>query len=432
MSERRSPTWAVRLQTEREARKWSKAELGRRLLRATGSYIALDSITKQIRDHEAGVHFPSYWASAYAAVFGIDEQELFASAAGTVNVTVTVEDEADDEDDVKRRQLMQNAAAVAMGATAVPVMSALTEAWQTSQPRLPGASVSQAMIDDWAAGYQVHVRRYGIDPPATVLASLTRDWTEIAPHLATEQPDRVHRDLAHAAARHAYLIAAVCLQLGDHRFADRWWRTSHSLADRSGDVRLSAFTRSWEVTNRVLGAREDLGELLALAQNARRRAGRSPSVELVFATTIEAEVLAFMGQSSAAIKAMHQAEETFEYIPSAEPTREELLRFDQSCVYSIVGLPKDAAAAQDAAKRYYHPDEHLYTHTQIQLHGVLLHCRTDPGEASRKALNIIDGLPANRRDKRVLLAARRVLDTVPQRARVLPPVRELQAVTAGA
>ncbi|GAA2638695.1 hypothetical protein GCM10010411_93400 [Actinomadura fulvescens] len=173
-----------------------------------------------------------------------------------------------DEDDVKRRRLIQDAGALAAGAAVAPMLATLTDAWQASHPRLPGASVSRAMLDDWANAYATHVRSYVNDAPERVLAGLTRDWAEMAPHLAQTQPKDVERDLAHAAAKHAYLVAGTALQIGDARLATRWWATARGLADRSGDNLLSAYTRSWEVTNRVTDPREDLGELLALARDA--------------------------------------------------------------------------------------------------------------------------------------------------------------------
>lgn len=332
---------------------------------------------------------------------------------------------------MRRRDLLHDGAALAAGATVAPILTTLTRAWQESQPRLPGASVSQATIDDWTAGYAVHMRSYVIDAPQIVLAGLTRDWAEMAPHLSKGQPQDVERDLAHAAAKHAYLIAGTAVQLGDQRLAGRWWLTARDLADRSGDGLLSAYTRSWEVTNRIAEPRENLTELLTLARDARRRAGRRPSTTLMYATTVEAEVLAFMGRHDAAVGTIRRAEETFDRLPSSEPSREELLRFDQSCVYSLAGRHRDADEAQRAAHSFYGPDTHLYSSAQLSLYGAALHARSDPDEASRRALDIIGTVPPDRRIKRVVLTARHVLNAVPEQARKLPAARELQALTTG-
>lgn len=423
------PAWAIRLQAEREARGWNKPTMAAELHNAVGIQgRKTKSLVRQILGWERGDHYPRNWTDAYAAAFGIEVAELFPAQPGTLEETRTVTPLDPAEDDVKRRQLIQDAGALAAGATIAPVLASLSNAWHTSQPRLPGSSVSQTMLDDWAAGYDVHIRSYALDAPEIVLAGLARDWAEMAPHLATKQPEKVQRDLAHAAAKLAYLIAGSALQLGDYRQSSRWWLTARAQADKSGDSSLSSWVRSWEVTNRVVETREDLTDLLMLAQDARQRAGSRPSTTLIYATTVEAEVLAFMGHHDDAVATIRRAENAFTHIPAGQPHREELLQFDQSCVYSLAGLRKEATEAQQAASTYYSPEKHLYTSVQLDLHGAVLHARTDPNEASRQALNIVDSLPPDRRIKRVILAAQRVLDVIPEQARALPAARELRAL----
>ncbi|TDD59200.1 hypothetical protein [Actinomadura rubrisoli] len=291
--------------------------------------------------------------------------------------------------------------------------------------------MSRAMIDDWSAAYSDHIRSYRVDAPEVVLVGLTRDWAEMAPHLARKQPEDVSRDLAHAAAKHAYLIAGTAVQLHDTRLANRWWLTARDLADKSGDALLSAYTRTWEVTNRVSEPREDFAELLTLARDARHRAGQRPSPTLVFATSVEAEVLVFMGDHRAAVQSIRRAEETFDRIPSGEPHREERLLFDQSCVYSLAGQHHAAEEAQQAALRFYRPDTYLYTAVQLKLYHAAMHARTDPGEATKEAVNVINAVPPERRIKRVTRTARHVLRAVPEGARSLPAVQELKALIAG-
>ncbi|MBA9001995.1 hypothetical protein [Thermomonospora cellulosilytica] len=433
-----------RLRVERERRVGGRRTMARLLHDAVDDLQKPDppAFIEYLKRWESGRHNVSHrYRAAYAAVLGIPEEELFGPSSpseipqdrsAAVPVGTVDSSSAPDlrDDDVKRRQLIQDAGALTVGAAVAPVVAALTDAWQASQPRLPGSSVSRAMLDDWAAAYAVHVRSYVNDAPAVVLAGLARDWAEMAPHLAQAQPKEVERDLAHAAARHAYLIAGTAVQLGDPRLANRWWLTARALADRSGDNLLSAYARTWEVTNRVTDPREDPAELLALAQDARRRAGHRPTGTLIYATTVEAEVLAFMGRHGAAVATIRRAEEIFDRVPASEPNREELLRFDQSCVYALAGLTRQAEEAQRAARRFYRPDTHLYSSVQLSLYAAVAHARTDPGEASRQALDVLEAVPPDRRIKRVTLTARRVLDVVPEQARRLPAVRELQALTA--
>ncbi|TYK52609.1 hypothetical protein [Actinomadura decatromicini] len=409
---------------------------------------ALKDLERTIRGHEAGTHAPGpRYRLLWAHALRMPESELFpeplphenASAVGNQGISPTAESTVvakpaphrleTDEEDVKRRQLIRDAGALAAGAAIAPILTTLTDAWQASHPRLPGATVSRAMLDDWTDAYRTHVRSYVNAPPEQVLAKLTRDWAEMAPHLAHVQPKDVERDLAHAAAQHAYLIAGTAIQIGDPRLATRWWTTSRLMADRSGDSLLSAYTRSWEVTNRVTDPHEDLGELLILAREARRLSGRHPSGTMIYATTVEAEVLAFMGHKRAAVDALRHAEDIFERIPSTEPDREELLRFDQCCVYSLAGLRDRALEAHRAAREFYRPETHLYNTIQLDLYETVLEAHRDPGEASRQAVSILEAVPEDRRIRRVTLTARRVLDALPEQALTLPAARELRALT---
>ncbi|MFP3968518.1 hypothetical protein SMC26_39905 [Actinomadura fulvescens] len=145
---------------------------------------------------------------------------------------------------------------------------------------------------------------------------------------------------------------------------------------------------------------------------------------------MEAEVLAFMGRPDAAVHAVRHAEEIFDRVPSTEPDREELLRFDQSCVYSLAGLRDRALEAHQAARKFYRPETHLYNAVQLDLYGIVLEARQDPNEASKQALKVLEALPEDRRIKRVTLTARRVLDALPEQAHALPTARELRALTA--
>lgn len=346
------------------------------------------------------------------------------------SVIPTFEIPAGIEDDVNRRQALQAAGAVTAGIAATPVLDALTSAWQASQPRIPGATLSHAMIEDWALGFAVHLRSHATDRPEDTLKGLAHDWSEMAPHLAATQPEGVRQDLSHVAAQYSYLIAMGFHQVNNLRMADRWWRTAHRHADASSDSTLSSQTRSWETAYQVVEPGADLLALVATAQSARERAGTRPSGALIQAIRVEAEVFAWMGRDSDAVATIREAEDVFERLPSGEVRAEKHLRFGQSLIYSATGATNRAAEAQDAAHRLYPLHEDPCTSAQLSLHTARLHSRTDPGEASRQALAVLDEVPAHRRVKRVVLAARRVADAVPEDARSLPSVRELQALTA--
>ncbi|MDL4817367.1 hypothetical protein [Actinomadura opuntiae] len=81
--------------------------------------------------------------------------------------------------------------------------------------------------------------------------------------------------------------------------------------------------------------------------------------------------------------------------------------------------------------RFYRLDTHLYSAVQLKLYRAAMHARTDPGEAGREAVSVIDAVAVERRIKRVTLTARRVLGAMRGRARSLLAARELQALTVG-
>ncbi len=445
------PHAGPRLRKERAERGLSRPELARLILAALPESErqrpSVKDMAQYIGRWETG-RVPTVsnrYQRAYAAALGVDRRELFSASfpapavppadersekdpGSAGSVVATFEVSPGIEDDVDRRQALQAAGAVTAGIAAAPVLTVLAGAWQASQPRISGASVSRAMIEDWALGFEIHRRSYATDPPEIALGGLARDWADMAPHLAADQPNGVRRDLAHVAAQYAYLIAMGFHQINDLRMAARWWKTAHSHADVSGDSLLSSRTRSWETTYRVVETGENLPALFTLARQAREQAGHRPSGALIQAIRVEAEVLARMGRYPDAIIAIRQAEDVFERMPAGEPA-ERNLRFGQSLVYSLAGAQSQATEAQDAAHRLYPHESTPHTSVQLGLHRVMLHARTDPGEACRQASAILDKIPANRRVKRVVLAARRVTDAVPEDAHSLPAVRDLRALT---
>ncbi|RFU41938.1 hypothetical protein DZF91_09145 [Actinomadura logoneensis] len=426
MADRALPTWAIRLRTLREAHGWGLFETARRLFAACGVQnpppTKVKSLARQVTRHERGQVVPTVWADVYALVYGLPDSTLILPSPRTV------EAQSDgDEDDVRRRELLQHTTALVAGTAAAPALAVLSEAWQASQPKVTGSTVSRAMLDDWAGAYAIHAQGYVRNPPALVLAGLARDWAEMAPHLAKPQPDVVKRDLAHTSARLARLIAGTVLQLGDRRMAGRWWITARSLADASGDRLLASYTRSWEVTSRVTGPDEDPRELLGLAAQARRLAGRRPTATLLYATAVEAEVLAFQSRHRDAQTMMRHAERVFETIPASDPagTREELLRFDQVLVLGLSGSADRVEEPWQAARRYYGTETHLYNAAQLDLYRLAAHAQQDPVEVSRQALSLLTGLPAECRIDRVALPAAQVVRALPEGARDLPAAQEL-------
>lgn len=154
-------------------------------------------------------------------------------------------------------------------------------------------------------------------PSAVVLSALAADFAAMAPHLARQQPDSVQRDLTHAAAPHAMLIAGKWVDLGDRRQARRWWAKARELSDQSGDRLLASWLRGREALYRQGDPTENLAEVLAIAREAQRLAGNRPSAPLVSALAAEAQILALLGRYNEAVEALRRAEGMFDQMPTA-------------------------------------------------------------------------------------------------------------------
>ncbi|MFF4414729.1 helix-turn-helix domain-containing protein [Streptosporangium sp. NPDC001559] len=343
---------------------------------------------------------------------------------GTVEAKASTRDE---DDSMERRRLMRDAAVVAVGSAVAPALTALTDAWQVSQPPISGSSVSQAMIDDWEHAADIHEQRARFDPPAVILAALAVDYTSMAPHLGRAQSDAVQRDLAHAAARHAALIGGKWFDLGNHREAHRWWAQARLLSEQSGDSLLTSWLRGWEAGYRRQAPDEDLNAVLLVTREARRFAGDSPSASLVAALSEEAKVLAMIGRHAEATTTLRRTEETYERLPSAGSSRQgRALWYDRTLIYTFAGDVKRAEDARATAEKLY-PAGHRSA-ILLALHGAALHARTDPAESARQALQLLEALPAERRDTRVMSASRMVVSALPDKAHGLSAAQELCAL----
>ncbi|WP_329085471.1 helix-turn-helix domain-containing protein [Streptosporangium sp. NBC_01469] len=355
-----------------------------------------------------------------------DTDRLRRSTVEAVEAKASTRDEGGD---MERRRLMRDAAAVAVGGAVAPVLATLTDAWQASEPRISGASVSQEMIDDWEDAADTHARRAYVDSPAVVLAGLAADFADMAPHLSQDQPEPVQRDLAHAAARHASLIAGKWFDLGNRREARRWWGKTRSLSERSGDTLLAAWLTGREAAYRRTDLNEDLSDVLLVAQRARRLAGDRPSAPLVIALSAEAQTLAMLRRYVEATTALRRAEDVFDQLPSSPVGLDpHWMYFDRSLIYTLADDARRATEAQDAAKEFYSSGHHGTA--TIALHNAALHTRTDPEQGTRQALRIVETLPIARRDARVRAAARIILEVTPEKAHALPVTQELRALTA--
>lgn len=439
------PIWARRLKSERHERCWSQKDMVRRLVEVASEHANIrlpsrESLARMLREWESGRTHPRLpYPRLLALAFGLTEAELFGQPDISENGsgeprerTLELKASTQDEDDeMKRRRLMKDAAVVAVGGAIAPTLTTLTDAWQASQSCLSGASVSRGMIDDWEEAADVHAKAARVEPPAAVLAALAADCAEMAPHLACQQPRSVRRDLTRAAARHAALIAGKWTDMGNRRQARRWWGTTRALADESGDRLLASWLRRREALHRADDPAEDLAEVLSIAQEARRLAGQQPNPPLVAAIAEEAMIFAVMGRHGEAVTALRAADDVFARLPSTEGrfrSVERELCFGRSLVYSLAGHEKRAEEAQDSAEKLYSPGDQSLP--RIRLHRAALYARTAPAEAADEAFKVVSGIPPKRWLVRYMADIEHVIKALPETARSLPAVRELRALAS--
>lgn len=150
----------------------------------------------------------------------------------------------------------------------------------------------------------------------------------------------------------------------------------------------------------------------------------------MIALSAEAQTLAMLGRYVEATTALRRAEEVFSRLPSQSVGLDpNWVYFDRSLIYTFAEEVKLAREAQSTAEGLY-PSAHHGAVT-IALHNAALHARTDPEQGAQQALRLVETLPVARRDVRVKAAARIVLDVAPEKARALPAMRELRALTMG-
>lgn len=111
------PAWARRLRAERRNRLWTQREMARALTdladeRTRSRMPGRDSVTRMIKDWEAGRHKPrDPYRLLYCRAFDLDENELFSAESMS---------RTEPEDDVLRREFL-GASVATVGIAAIPV-----------------------------------------------------------------------------------------------------------------------------------------------------------------------------------------------------------------------------------------------------------------------------------------------------------------------
>lgn len=391
MVEDERPSWAVRLEAEREARGWSKPAMARALFKALdlrASAQQVDSLARQIRGYERGEHRPRDWAVPYAKVFDLSVEELF----GTSDVDA-------DNDDVDRRTLLGLMATGVAGSTLSRDSDPLRHAFEEAV----ALDTSDRDADAWERVAYDYAREVGWAPAAVLQEELAVDFAELT-RLVSTGHGRARTRLVHVAAQLAALIAINLTNLGEGRAARRWWRTAARAADHTGDHTAAALVRGRAAVFSLYAPTPRLSVVEA-AEEAVEAGQGIPCSGVMSGHAAKAQALAELGRHDEAADALDTLRDVYENLPETVRTERGSqwgwsygrLLYVTSFVHTCAGNVGPAMASQEEALDLI-PDRNWQIRGQIEMHraGVLL-LDGDVDEGSRHMVRVLEGLPVELR-----------------------------------
>lgn len=412
------PLWAKRLQSEREARGWSKAEMARQLMRAAGLECGdVDSLARQIRSWEKGVNRPRDWRPHYATAFGIPEDELITEPPlGYADA------------DADRRHLLASLALLGVDTASrteplEPIRQALNRA-------IPGG-LHGHLVQDWEETAFEHGHAFLTTPPHELLPDLAADLVSLLTSIRTVPDGATRDDLCGPAGKLAALMAMTVSTLGERRHARDWWKTARHAADASRDQDLQVWVRGYEAMNSLYSGRP-LTVVLRLADQAIAIGGRAAGAAALEAMASRAQALAMMGRQQEADEALHALANHWERLPAAAPDDrlatgawpETALQHTIAFTTTHTGAFDRATQAQDAAAALY-PPQMRRQRAQIELLRATSLVRAgDVTAGVEHAGRTIEALATVQRTTTIQRGARMVLEAVPDTDLTTSAVRD--------
>ncbi|WP_329518841.1 XRE family transcriptional regulator [Spirillospora sp. NBC_01491] len=435
MTDQQRPPWAVRLQAEREARRWGKFAMARHLLEAVGiapTPQKVKTLSRQILGWEKGDHFPRDWASAYATAYDIPMHELFPGPPlnrATVPVGTVGESSTPDQgdDDVKRRAALQIIAALAAG-TAIP-----PGALETVFSGIDDALGNPLDLAEWDATVHEYGQLLVTRPTGTLINDLTADIIAVGEILKRRHNAPDTAGLLRVSAGLSGVLAIDLGDSGDQRAARMSWNAAKRAADASGDRDLRVWVRGRAAQDAFWARRPDqvitnlTGEAIEIANGA-------PSAGLARAHAARSYVAADHGDTRKANESLGDLHRTFDQVPqiandqSVLVFRETQFRWAQTYVYTRTGDDR-AGAALSRARALYPTDSLAPVANLALMESAVLIRAGEVDIGLQQAVNTLHTGPEARAAGTNLLG-RQILQTVPERAQALPAARELRTLTA--
>ncbi|WP_131736222.1 helix-turn-helix transcriptional regulator [Actinomadura roseirufa] len=430
------PKWARQIKSERESRGWTKPDLARRMYRTMGiTQGNVTSLARQITWHEYGQHRPTFWASAYAAVFETTVEELFdipdtsAIPSGTVNPSPTPDPE---DDEVKRRATLQIISAIAAGTVIPP------RALENILSGVQDALGNPLNLDAWEAAVHEHGRLLELRPIGDVIGALLTDLVAVGDLLKRHGGTPATSGLFRVSAGLSGMLAIKMSDFGDQRAARLSWTNARQAADASGDQDLRVWVRG-RAAQEAFWAQQSGEVVTELATEAIEVAAGRPSGGLAGAYSARAFAAAEQGDVRQVPVALAELKRTVDRLPEPRGLlartpldfREPQLHWTDSYAHSRIGAKKAEATITRAHAAYPATSFVPRANLSVMRAAVLVKERDVDSGLNEAVTTLrsqfeaeVGNIPWARR------LGRNVLDALPEKARALPAARELHALSS--
>ncbi|MEU4352696.1 hypothetical protein [Streptomyces sp. NPDC023838] len=334
---------------------------------------------------------------------------------------------------MNRRQILRGALAAGL------TTSALTTLTNTRQPvdlalAADTDTTDLADLADLESAAETYGYGYHGQAPTRVLADLVSDFAELRPYLDTPQPVATRVRVCHTAGQMAGMIAIVLHDLGARKEARKWFATASRAAQESGDSQLHAWVLAREAMVPLnYGAPQAAARL---AEQARQAAGNRPTASATLAAAVAARAYALSHQPEQARHALTAADQLMGRLDAAAQADTWLTHGEQkhhvhlSHAYTALGDTRHAQQSQQRALELSAPTSTMTRSLLAVDAAMCLHHDGDTEQACRRAVAVLDGLPAAYRTGLVHQRARDLYHAVPARHHREPAVEDLRDILA--
>ncbi|MEO3807160.1 XRE family transcriptional regulator [Nonomuraea sp. B1E8] len=301
---------------------------------------------------------------------------------------------------------------------------------------LASGSVTKVQLDLLNERLKWLREQYITTPPQTMIPRLLTELREVQVVARDRQPATTQARLSEMTAMLATLIADSLMKLGEVPEAHAWYGTARAAADDSGNRLLRSRVRAQAaMLPYYYGPIEAAVDLAKEASEL--SAGRAPTITAAFAAVAEARAQARIGNATAALHALHKAQDLFsrtvpggqdDYDAFGFPERRLLLYM--SGVFTNLGQHAKARAAQQRALELY-GDNPCIDPALLRIEEAICFAQGHSlDEACQLAISAYLSVPAGHRTRILDVRARDVIVAIPARLRTARPARELNEVLA--